>query len=516
MVQNIDVSHSNTRIAKNTIVLYMRMLVLLFVGLFTSRVVLNALGVEDYGINNVVGGFIGLFAVVTQSMSSTISRYVTFALGKGDPKKLSTVFCTSVNIQVLYAAVVVLLAETIGLWFLNNKLVIPENRLYAANVLYQLSIASLVLGLISVPYNACIVAHEKMSAFAYITIYEAVGALAVAYILYLHLMDNLILYGLLTTVITWTQRGIYLWYCKKKFQECEFHLVFDKELFKHMFGFAGWNLIGASSAVLRDQGGNVLINLFFGPSVNAARGIAMSVNAKVTSFAGSFKTAMNPQITKTYASGDHEYMFRLIYQGARFSHFLMLFFALPIMMNTHYILDVWLGVVPEHTIYFVWLTMIYVMLESLSGPLLTAVKAQGNIKWYQIIVGGLQMLNLPIVYVCFKLGTPPETSLIVAIVVGHLTMLARALVAKNLLGLKPWDFLQHVYINVVIVSLVAGIIPAITLYFTNEGFFRLCITTTLSLISVPMSALYVGCDDSERAYIISKIKRVVYNKMSNK
>ena len=507
--------HDNKRIAKNTIVLYGRMLVLMFIGLFTSRIVLNALGVEDYGINNVVGGFLGLFAIVTQSMSSTISRYVTFELGRNNAYDANKVFCTSVNIQVLYALIIVLMAETLGLWFLNTKLVIPETRLFAANVVYQLAVVSMVINLISVPYDACIVAHERMSAFAYITLYDAVAKLVIAYLLYLHIMDNLIFMALLNTGVAWSQRVIYLKYCKKNFLECKYHLIFDKGLLKRMFGFAGWNLIGSSSAVLRDQGGTVLLNMFFGPTVNAAQGIAAQINGKVMAFAGSFMTAMNPQITKSYASGDMDYLYKLIYKGSRFSFCLMLFFALPVWLNTHFVLKVWLGVVPDHTIWFARFMMCFVMLEALSNTIVIAVKATEKIKKYQIVVGGLQMLNLPLTYLIFKLGCPPESQLIMAVFIGHITLAARLMITKKLLGLSPGLFFRKVYINVLSVTVVAMTIPFLVINSMNEGWICLIVSTLLSLICVPLSAYFVGCDMNEKSMIRGKLVSL-YSKILKK
>lgn len=507
--------HDNKRIAKNTIVLYGRMLVLMFIGLFTSRIVLNALGVEDYGINNVVGGFLGLFAIVTQSMSSTISRYVTFELGRNNANDANKVFCTSVNIQVLYALIIVLLAETLGLWFLNTKLVIPETRLFAANVVYQLAVVSMVINLISVPYDACIVAHERMSAFAYITLYDAVAKLVIAYLLYLHIMDNLIFMALLNTGVAWSQRVIYLKYCKKNFLECKYHLIFDKGLLKRMFGFAGWNLIGSSSAVLRDQGGTVLLNMFFGPTVNAAQGIAAQIKGKVMAFAGSFMTAMNPQITKSYASGDMDYLYKLIYKGSRFSFCLMLFFALPVWLNTHFVLKVWLGLVPDHTIWFARFMMCFVMFEALSNTIVIAVKATEKIKKYQIVVGGLQMLNLPLTYLVFKLGCPPESQLIMAVFIGHITLAARLMITKKLLGLSPGLFFRKVYINVLSVTVVAMTIPFLVINSMDEGWICLIVSTLLSLICVPLSAYFVGCDMNEKSMIRGKLVSL-YSKIIKK
>ena len=312
-------SSNNKRIAKNTLLLYFRMLLTMVVSLYTSRVVLGALGVEDYGIYNVVGGVVAMFSMLSGSLSAAISRFITFELGTGNKEKLKRVFSSSVTIQMGLSAIILVLAETVGLWFLNNKMVIPESRMYAANWVFQLSLLTFVINLISIPYNAAIIAHERMSAFAYISIFEAVSKLVVAYCIVISPIDRLILYAIMLTTIAVIIRLIYGSYCKRKFEECTFHFIYDHDLLKQMFGFAGWNFIGASSALLRDQGGNIVINLFCGPAVNAARGIAVQVNTAIHSFVTNFMTALNPQITKSYAGADQKYLMTLLFQGARLS-----------------------------------------------------------------------------------------------------------------------------------------------------------------------------------------------------
>ncbi len=410
-------SANNKRIAKNTLMLYMRMLISMAVSLYTSRITLNALGVEDYGIYNVVGGFVGMFSMLSGSLSSAISRFITFELGRGDQKRLNTVFSTSVIIQLVLSLIIVVLVESFGVWFLTHKMVIPADRIFAAKWVLHLSLLSFVFGLISLPYNATIIAHEKMSAFAYLSLLDVFWKLLIAYLLTMTLSDRLILYASLLCGISLVMRLIYGIYCKLNFEECKnFRWVFDQKLFKEMFGFAGWNLIGASSAVLRDQGGNILINtLGGGPVVNAARGIASQVNAAVGGFVSNFMTALNPQITKSYASGDYKYMMTLIFQGARLSFYMLLILSLPIIISTSYILTLWLNIVPEYTVIFVRLVLVFAMCESISNPLITAMLATGNIKNYQIVVGGLQLMNLQLSYVLLKLGFPAYFVLVVAI-----------------------------------------------------------------------------------------------------
>lgn len=507
-----EISTNSRRIAKNTLLLYFRMLLTMVVSLYTSRVVLAALGVEDYGIYNVVGGVVAMFSMLSGSLSAAISRFITFELGTGNREKLANVFSSSVTIQLGLCAIVLLLAETIGLWFLNSKMVIPENRMYAANWVYQLSLLTFVINLISIPYNAAIIAHEKMSAFAYISIFEAVSKLIVAYCIVIAPIDKLILYAVMLATIAIIIRFIYGVYCKRKFEECTYRFIYDHELLRQMFGFAGWNFIGASSALLRDQGGNIVINLFCGPAVNAARGIAFQVNAAIHSFVSNFMTALNPQITKSYASGDHEYMMTLLFQGARLSYYILLLLSLPVIVNTHYILQLWLGQVPEHTVLFVQLVLVFGMCESISSPLITAMLATGKIRNYQLVVGGFQMMNLPVSYILLRLGAFPETVLIVAIVISQFCLASRLYMLRGLIGLKARDFIKKVYINVTVVTMLSAVIPfvlASTLEDNIWSFTLLCATAFSSTLFVEF---YVGCTARERQFVVSKVKTIIRKK----
>ena len=509
-VQNIQ---ANTkRIAKNTMLLYGRMLLLMAISLYTSRVILNALGVEDYGIYNIVGGVVAMFSMLSGSLSAAISRFITFELGKGNKENLAKVFSASVTIQLGICAIVILLAETVGLWFLNSKMVIPENRLYAANRVYQLSLVTFVISLVSIPYNAAIIAHERMSAFAYISIFEAVNKLIVAYFIIISPFDKLIFYAIMIAMIAIIIRLIYGVYCKKRFEECTYHFIYDHELLKQMFGFAGWNFIGASSALLRDQGGNIVINLFCGPAVNAARGIAFQVNTAVHSFVTNFMTALNPQITKSYASGDYQYMMTLIFQGARLSYYILLLLSLPVIVNTHYILHIWLGQVPEHTVLFVQLVLIFGMCESISSPLITAMLATGKIRNYQLVVGGFQMLNLPVSYILLRFGAIPETVLIVAIVISQLCLVSRLYMLRGLIGLKARDFIKKVYANVIEVTILSVIVPFLLAIVLNNDFLNFIVLSIITVVSTLLVVFYVGCTMEERQFVVSKVKMMILKK----
>ena len=508
-------SENNKRIAKNTLLLYFRMLFMMVVSLYTSRVILNALGVEDFGIYNVVGGVVAMFTIISGTLSASISRFITYELGKGDQIKLNKIFSASVTIQLLLSLIIVVLIESVGVWFLNTKMTIPMERITAANWVLQFSIITFVINLISVPYNAAIIAHEKMSAFAYISILEAVGKLAIAFLIMWSPIDKLIFYAVLMCFVAIIVRFAYGHYCTKHFEECIYHFQWDKELFKNMFGFAGWNFIGASSAVLRDAGGNIVLNMFFGPSVNAARGIANQVNSAITGFVLNFMTALNPQITKSYASGDREYMMTLIFQGARLSFYMLLLLSLPVLINTHYILVIWLKLVPEHAVLFVQLILIFAMSESISNPLITAMLATGKIRKYQIIVGGLQMLNLPISYVCLRLGCIPESVLIVAIVISQSCLIARLYMLRGMIGLSSIEYMKKVYFNIFVVALLAIVIPGLLCKFIEESFLSFVSLSLVAIFCTLIVEFYVGCNGKEREFVVDKVKNLT-NKVIKK
>ena len=501
-------SANNKRIAKNTLLLYFRMLFLMLISLYTSRVILNALGVEDYGIYNVVGGVVTMFSMLSGSLSAAISRFITFELGTGDKEKLKKVFSSSVTIQIGIATVVFVLAETVGLWFLNEKMVIPGERMTAANWCFQFSIMTFAVNLISVPYNAAIIAHEKMSAFAYISILEAIGKLSIAWLIVINPIDRLIFFAAIVAILAVIIRLVYGMYCRRYFEECTYHFVYDHDLLKRMFGFAGWNFIGASSAVLRSSGSDIILNLFFGPTVNAARGIAVKMDSVITQFVSNFMTALNPQITKSYASGDREYMFKLIFQGARYSYYILLLLAMPVLLNTHYILVVWLKLVPAHTALFVQLILIFGMSECISNPLVTAMLATGNIRNYQILVGGLQMMNLPVAYLCLYLGAIPESVVIVAIIISQCCLAVRLYMLRGMIGLKVRQYLKQVYFNVIAVTVIAAFFPVLMAYNMPESFVTLIATSAISVVCVVLSELYVGSNSKERAFVYQKLSEL--------
>lgn len=501
---------NSKRIAKNTFVLYIRMLFLMAISLYTSRVVLLALGVDDYGIYNVVGGVVSMFTMISGSLSSAISRFITYELGKGTIGRLKIVFSSSVYIQLLLAVFFIIIAETLGLWFLNAKLVIPPDRMIAANWVYQLSIVTFAVNLISIPYNAAIIAHEEMSAFAYISVFEGVAKLLVAFAIVKATTDKLILYSVLIAIIAVIVRLIYGVYCKRKFEECTIQLKYDSTVFKQIFSFAGWNIIGAASAVCRDQGGNIIINLFNGPAVNAARGVAMQVSAAVNGFVSNFQMALNPQITKNYAVGNMSYMLSLVFKGARFSYYILWLISLPVLVEADYILSLWLVEVPEHATLFLQLVIVFSLCESLSGPLMTSMYATGEVKNYQIVVGGLQLLNLPISYICLRAGFPVESVFIVSIILSLICMLARLIMLRPLINISPLLFMKEVWLNTILVTAISFIPTYIISSLLSESIASLIIIVLVSILLAGWSILFIGCQKEERFVILSKVLHFIH------
>ena len=502
-------AHNTRKIAKNTLVLYVRMLVLMLVGLYTSRVVLSALGENDFGIYDVVGGVVAMFTIISGSLNSAISRFITFEIGKSDPMRLNKVYSTAVTIQLILAVVVVLIAEPVGLWFVRNKMTIDPSRIQAAIWVLHFSLASFVINLMSVPQMASITAHEKMSAYAYIGIMEGLLRLAVAVLISRSSSDRLVLYSALMMVTVLMVRAAYGIYCRRNFPECRYRWVNDALLVKEMFSFAGWNFIGASSGVLRDQGGKILVNLFYGTAVNAARGVAMQLNGAVQGFVTNFMTAVNPQITKSYALGDQGYMYYLISKSSRMSYYLLFVLALPVLFNTGYMLDIWLEEVPAHSALFVQLFLIFTLSESLSNPLITAQLATGNIRNYQLVVGGLQLLNIPVSYAFLKAGAAPEVTVMVSIAISQICFFARLFMLKGMIGLPVSDFLKKVYMNVLGTTALSLAVPFVIHGFLPDTIWGVIISVTLCVISAGLSVLTFGLSRGERHEISCWIKKAL-------
>lgn len=455
-----------------------------------------------------VGGFVALFGVISGSLSTAISRFITFELGKGNYIKLKLIFSSSVLIQFLIALLIIVLVETVGVWFLNERMTVPEGQLTAANWVLQFSVITFAVNLISVPYTAVIIAHEKMSAFAYISIFDAVGKLLIAYLISVSPTNRLITYSILLCCLAIITRLIYNIYCQKHFEECKFVLKFDKSITKEIFSFAGWNFIGSCSGLLRDQGINILLNLFCGPAVNAGRGIAMQVSSAINTFTGSFTSALNPQITKQFAKNNYEEWSRLVYRGAKFSCFLLLIPSVPLFFESQTILSLWLSIVPPYTSIFVRLIIVYVFVETISCTLVTLMLATGNIRNYQILVGGCQMLNFPVAYCLLKLEFEPEFTIVGSIVIACICMALRLFMLHRMVRLNIAAFLSQVLVQIIIVALASTIVPIILIEEMSEGINRVCIVIFTSVIWTASMSFFLGCSSGERKIIITQINKV--------
>jgi len=498
-------SESSKRIAKNTAMLYIRMLLTMAISLYTARIVLNTLGVEDFGIYNVVGGFVTMFGFLNLAMASATQRFLSFEIGKKDLKQLKNVFSMSVNIHFIIAFVVLIFAETVGLWFVNTQLTIPADRIIAAKWVYQFSILVLMVNMVSVPYNAIIIAHERMNVFAWVSIAEVSLKLLLVFMLVWFGFDKLKLYAVLMFGVALIIRLIYGFYCSRNFKESKFRFFWDKPLFKILMSYAGWNLWGNAAGVIMGQGVNLLLNIFFGPLVNAARGIAYQVQSAVNSFVVNFQMAMNPQIIKSFAADDIKYMHQLIYQGAKYSYFLLFALSLPILLETEIILKIWLKIVPEYTVIFTQLVIINVLIDSVSGPLMTAAQASGKIKLYQGVVGGLFLLILPFSYLFLKFDYQPQITLYVSIAISIIALLVRLYIVSPLINLSIIKFVRNVLVRIVLVACAAVIFPlTIKLSIETESIriFAVCI---ISVISVAISSYLLGLSMDEKLFIKNKI-----------
>lgn len=499
-------SGNNKRIAKNTLLLYVRMLFLMIVSLYTSRVILRGLGVDDYGIFNVVGGLVSMFTILSGSLTNAISRFITFELGKGDIDRLKTIFSTSINIQVAISAIIVIAAEIIGLWFLNHRMNIPVDRLEAANTVLHCSLGIFVLNLISVPYNAAIIAHEHMGAYAYISIVDILLKLAVAFAAIYAPADHLIAYALLLLLEAMAIRMVYGYYGKHHFEECTYHLVHDHSVLKDMSKFAGWNFLGASAGTLNTQGVNILMNLYFNVSVNAARGIAVQAGAAITQFVHSFTIAVNPQITKSYAAGNTEYMYSLICRSAKFSTYLFLMITVPLTIEAPHIFRIWLDVVPDYAVLFFRLSVLGTLMDSvLANPLMTAVMATGDIKKYQVYVTLVGSLVFPLTWLSYFWGATPEWTYIIYFIVYCLVLGVRLSIVKQKVGLPVRRYVVDVILKILPISIISCLLPFLFSKLFSESVFRIVGTSGISLLVACFMIYLIGLSTGEKKLIREKV-----------
>lgn len=496
-----DTSANNKRIAKNTILLYIRTFITMVVGLYTSRVMLNALGVDNYGINNVVGGIVSFSALITGTMAASSSRYLTYSIGEGVLEKMKNVFATITNVQILMGIIAVVVLEIVGVWFLNTTADIPEGRMYAANRVLQCSIVSTFVVLVFVPFNSLIIAHEHMGIYAYMSILEVVIKLGVCFLIRNYGGDRLILFSVLWTCASVLTNVIYAIFCFRKFEEVKYQWRIDRKLFKEMAGYSGWNLLSNTTWMLNTQGVNMLINIFFGVAFNATRGIATTVNGAIQGFVSNFTTAFSPQITKSYAAGNYDYCYSIVNKGAKYTWYLMFIFLVPVCIETDTLLHLWLVEVPPMVVLFVQLSMFETLALQSSNTLLKLIQATGNMKRYAIDVTILTSLVFPLTWICYKLGSPVWVSYPIFIIIYFSTIVFRFKALSDLTTYQWRTFITEVLIPCFKVSILSWIVPLIISHFWSPSLLRFFVLVPTSVFSVILSIYIFGLSDKERILV---------------
>lgn len=496
----------NKVIVKNTLLLYFRQLVVLLIGLYTSRIVLNVLGVTDYGIYNVVGGVIVLFGFITNALGNATSRFIAFATGKKDEENSKDTFGTLLTIYCAIAIIILFLGESLGIWFVYNYLVIPPERFTAAVWVYHFSVLAAVMNVLYVPYNSLIIAYEKMSAFAYISVMDASLKLFVVYLLIISPFDKLIIYAGLLFLIQVIDMTIYMVYCKRKFVEPSVKLVYKPRLFKKILVFSGWTLNGNLAVVCYSQGLNILLNMFFGPTVNAARGIATQVQSITLNFVSGFQTAVNPQITKSYAQNDNKRMYILLHASCRFSYYLMYLFALPFLLKSICILKLWLKIVPDYTVPFLSLILVFTLLRTITNPINIAVQATGDIKRYQLIEGTMGLMILPMAFVALEFfHTGPVSVFWVLVLMEFITVFVRIYVGVLHINDSLSYFFKSVIVPIAKISIIAGFLPWLVSIITPDSLLGV-FAVLFSMIVWTLPTMFIlGLSKREQSLILTKI-----------
>ena len=501
----------NRRIAKNTLFLYFRMFLVMGISLITAGVTLRVLGAVDYGIYSVMGGVVALFSFLNGSLASATSRNITYELGRKDIARTNAVFNASMLTFIGLSILIVILMESVGLWFFYNKMVIPEERIKAAMWVFQLSVINVPLSLTQIPYSATLVAHENMKIYAYVGIADAFARLAIAYMLIVSPFDKLITYSSLG--FAWSAATIifYRTYCRYKYPETKFNLVGDRKVFKTIVGFAGSDLMGNLSFMVQNQGFNLLLNTFFGPVVNAARGIASNLQGMTTQFSSNFLVAVSPQIIKSYASGHVDDMWLLVKRSSRICFCLVWLLALPAILEADYLLKFWLGNVPDRTISFFHLIMVVCLIRTLQNPIIKVIHATGKLFVVNLVSGTILCLSFPVAYFLLRLDYPPETvfwATIISMAIGSLTdlILLRRNVAFNVLR-----YLIGVHGRCLLATIISAIIP-VTFYnrIMEPCFIRLIVTGLITTVSVGLTTYFIACD----AHIRERINAIILTRVA--
>ena len=499
-------NENNKRIAKNTLVLYMRMLAMMILGIFTSRITINALGVSDYGVNNVVAGFVSMLGFFNSILAGGSTRFITFYLGKGDLGRLREVFSACMTLHVIMALLVLIGGETIGLWFVNYQLNIDPDRMVAANWVYQFAILSACFSITQTPYTAEIMAHEKMSAFAWMVIFDVVvKLLLVALLLYVP-TDKLILYSAFMLVVSIIDIAIARIYCHVKFEECSFKLGYDKPLYKEMANYTGWNTIGAFAFMSHNQGINILLNLFYGTVVNASRGIAFAVSGYVSSFISNFQSAAAPQIIKFHASGEDDKMNELIHNVSKYSTYLFFLFGIPLLIETEYFIRLWLGNVPQYVVWFVRLTLLQSMVMGIDFSIGRGIHAYGKMKLPNLVSGTVYLMILPLSYIGMKLGAGPVVSYVMIVAMYPIALLTDLWILKKFSGFEVGKFLLDVVARCFAMMVAISLLPIYIFLNLDEGLLRLFAVCSTSVLISIVVIYYWGLPVSLRQQVVAKVR----------
>lgn len=502
-------SSNNKCIAKNTIYLYFRTLIVMVVSLYTSRIILQALGVDDFGIYNVVAGITAMIGFINGTLADASQRFITFELGKTSEKNINRIFSTCLILHFIIALIVVLLLEPVGIWFISNKLQIPYIRLEAAHWIFQFTILQLFISFISVPYNALIIANEKMSAFAFISIVEVFLRLCIAFItMYCTSLDKLIVYGFCMVLSQLIIRSIYILYCKRSFKAIEFGWVYDKKLLKEIGKFASWTVFGNLAYACVTQGLNLLLGMFFLPAINAARGIAVQVQAAINTFVKNFQTAINPQITKNYAAGNLIEMHSLVFRSSRFSFFLIYFIIIPVYFEVDIILRTWLVEVPSYAAVFLRIILLSSLINSIGNPLAVSCKATGDIKYYEIFSASIKLLVLPIAYIALLNGCSPTFVFIIQVIIEFIALLSNIIITSRQIGFSKLVYFKDVVMRLMFVSIFSLIVPIIIFYTFEDSWVRFIILGSSSCIWTLLIVFTLGLSNSERLLIVKTLKKI--------
>lgn len=502
---------NSRRIAKNTVMLYVRMLLMMAVTLYTSRVILDVLGVDDYGIYSLVAGFVTLFAFVSQALNNAIQRYLNIALGKGNKQYFQSIFSTSINIFLLLSLIVLMVGETFGIWFVNTQLNVAVERMSATRWVFHFSILVFIFSMIRVPYNAAIIAHEEMGFYAFISIIEVLLRLGVVFLLQFFDYDKLILYAVLYFVTILIVNAIYHLYCLRMFKECKYVFIWDKRLFKELLSFSGWSLIGQVAVIGRSQGENFLINHYHSVAVNAAQGVSNQVTGAVNQFVSNFQTAFNPQLIQTYAAGEMKEHVLLLYRACKFSYLLLFILVIPVASNIDIILSTWLTVVPQYSREFCIVGLGAFLLLALSSPLTTTVYAHGDIKKYNISIALTHTVGLIMSFVVLKIGLAPYSIAVVSVFVQIFILIIRLYYSSRICPIGLIHFFKDVIVPIAVVSLLSLILP-IVIYIMSSGFnfwetVGICIVEVLWVAGI---TYVIGLNKNEKQFVLTTIRKTLH------